>query len=662
MRLAIGNLCITLFLGLVLVLGGVKNVFAYDQSQALAALQAASSKNYGSARSLAAQSGDPNVADIITWFELRDDSAKFSFTKADAFLRAHGDWPSVALISRNAEENMSGALPDSMIINWFQKYPPKTAEGMRRYLSAVSKTGRSAEVSGILHGWWPDAALSPSEQGEFLSRYGKSFNLSDHRLRLNRLLNRQELTVARALADRLGGDYRKLVEARIGLAYDKDNVQALVNAVPQSLTNDSGFVYDRLSWRRRHDEDQGVLELLEVKVQYSDPEMEDKWWRERHIMVRRMIERGRYLDAYNLASSHSQRDGLSFAQAEWVSGWLALRFVGKPLEAFRHFEAMYNNVSSPISRARGAYWAGRAAESLGQNEIARMWYEAALVFPTTYYGQKAGESLGQTDRIKQAALTKNNWGEQQSLFAAIYGDSRVQAAMLLQKAGMPEESADFLMAMANDVQEPRYYEPLADLATKMNMRHTAIYIANKAERDGVSLPDYSFPTILQYIDKNVTLDKSLVHAIIRQESRFKQDAVSHAGARGLMQLMPATAKETAGKLGVAHNTSWLISRPNYNILLGSTYLQRMLDRYDGSLPMAIAAYNGGPGRVDRWIKEFGDPRDGLVDMMDWIELIPIYETRNYVQRVLEAHAVYKMKLGGSGRFESLSPRLSMSNQ
>ena len=337
-----------------------------------------------------------------------------------------------------------------------------------------------------------------------------------------------------------------------------------------------------------------------------------------------------------------QTDGLPYAEAEWLAGWLALRFMDKPTEAYQHFTALYQKVSTPISRARAAYWSGRAAEGIGQKNLAEKWYKTAASFQTVYYGQMASIELRMTDHLPQVSppvLTKSdlrNFGE----------NELIRTALLFHKAGMADDAGRFLQAFISYEETPKAYRYGAELAAKMGEYHEAVRIAKKATKKGLFLTAQSYPTITKWLKNEDAIEWALIHALIRQESMFKYTAVSPAGARGLMQLMPSTAKATAKKLEMSHQTSWLTQKPSHNIKLGAEYMRSLIERFDGNYPLAIASYNAGPGRVNQWLKQFGDPRKGEIDIIDWIELIPYSETRNYVQRVMEGVYVYRLRLKG----------------
>lgn len=582
----------------------------------------------------------PLAVKLYEWMLFQRGGQDLPFGRIASFISQNPEWPGIAELRLRAEANLIEGMPPAIVATWFRSNPPVTPEAMDAYLSALLRLGHEADARETLKEWWTRTLLSPEMQRHFLARYAAWIGIDSHIRRLDRLLFARQYTNAREIAARLGPDYQALAEARIALANNKDDVNAFIDKVPPRLKKDPGLQYERLRWRRERDMDFRAMEILHEAPRPEEVINGEDWWRERHIITRRLIQQGRYESAYILVSAHRQTEGLSFAQAEWLAGWLALKKLGRPNDAFTHFDKLYKNVSSPISRSRGAYWAGLSARAAGRNDVAQPWFNAAAMHPETFYGQMALAMLEGSPPGVHGAVPAVSIEQER----AFYDLELVQAARVLQEAGLRGKTSDFLAALLARSRTPEDYAILASFATAVGHPHDALRTARQASGRGVILPDYAFPGMLNLM-RGVTLDWALVHGLIRQESSFDQYAVSRAGARGLMQLMPATASETAQKLGIAHRTEWLTSRPEHNVRLGEAYLARMLERFDGSYVLALAAYNAGPGRVSRWIEEMGDPRDPGVDQADWVEMIPIYETRNYVQRVLESAYVYRMKFG-----------------
>ena len=614
-----------------------------QDSQIINAIKLTQKGQWQSAGNAVQNVSDPVAKQTLSWLAYTKGAPNVSFQQITSFARKNPDWP-YQITMRNAAENLlPNNYSDAQVIGWFSSEKPRTAKGMDRYVQALLKSNRTAEARKVLSEWWPRASLSRDQQQRFYQSYKSYINKSAHKKRMSHLIYIGQYTNARGIAGVLGTAYRNLAEARIALANEKRDVNPIINKVPSSLQNDEGLLYERLRWRRRMDLNSGAIDILNNYTPSASSMYEpSKWWRERHIIARRLMEEKQYSQAYAIVSRHKQKEGFSYSQAEWLAGFLSLEFLNKPSKAAAHFDRLYRKVKTPVSKARAAYWAGLASDKLNQKGRAQKWYAVAAQYPERFYGQLAFDALHQGRKASfnsQKPLSSEAKSRfKQKKFAKI--------AKWLSKAGYGDEAASFLAKLSDQAKDEQSFSLAADLAHSLGHDHTAIRIAAEAEKtSGAKLHSYSFPTKVAAIQNVRDVEWALVHSLMRQESRFDTQAKSHAGARGLMQLMPATAKQTARKMGVAHQTSWLTSRPSHNIKLGSRYLKQMLDRYNGYYPMAIAAYNAGPGRVDRWIKEIGDPRRGEIDLVTWGELIPIYETRNYVQRVMEGTYVYRSILG-----------------
>jgi soluble lytic murein transglycosylase len=590
--------------------------------------------------------------DLVLWVQVQNGKALKGANKDQNFkaitelVKRHPNWPSISSMKSAIERNMPDTASPRFIVSWYDTYHPKSAKAAIDYLRALSSLDQTSKARSFLRKWWEDTPTSRADQQMIYQNFGGFLKRENHIRRLDTVLFAKQYQNATALAGILGSGHPDLVKARIALAKNQANANTLIQAVPKQYQNDAGLMYERLKWRRKKDLDLRAIEILNSPPPANRVKNKKEWWRERHIIIRRLLEKKQYKAAYLLARGHIQSEGFPFAQAEWISGWIALEFLNKPREAFNHFEKLYNGVKSPISKSRGAYWGGRAARAIGREDIALPWLNAAAVYQTTFYGQMAATALSRGGSIPTTPVPTLTLSEQ----AALEKTPFVRAARLMHKAGMTKYTERFISAYAKTLETPKEFRYAADIAIEMGHHNQAIRIAKDASTKGLFLSAQAYPIItdrLERVKSKIRVEWPLIHGLIRQESAFDFDARSRVGASGLMQLMPATAREVARKNGVSHQQDWLATRPNHNITLGSLYLAQMLDRYDGYYPMAIAAYNAGPGRVDRWIKEIGDPRrSGGISMANWIELIPIYETRNYVQRVMEATQIYRLRLAG----------------
>lgn len=605
-----------------------------------AALREMTQGNWAKAKALIQNTRDQTMVTMYEWMLYKDNFTGMPFDRVAAFIRQHPQWPNQKDILATAERNMPPGYPNASVIAWFKEYPPVTGMGLKRYADALMAGGQKEQARAVLAASWPKVTNRQGEGAALLRAYGGLISTDTNRRRLDYLLFHDDEGSARALAAQMGPGYTQLTEARIALADGAKNAATLVERVPASLSRDPGLMFERLRWRRKNDMDDGAIEILRAQPPAAQVTNLEDWWKERNILVRRLIEERKYREAYKLAAAHDQMEGTEYADAEWISGWLALRFLNEPSKAAQHFNAMYGRVKTSISKGRAAYWAGRAADALGQKDQAQNWYKIAAEHPKVYYGQLAALQLPPAMRTYRPTTVTASAADK----ARVANDELVKGMKLAHTAGLDKMRRQLINAEVETLNTPAEFKALAEILSGMGLRAEAVRVAKKAAGKNVFLDIEAYPKLTSYF-KSLDVDQALAHAVIRQESEFDQYARSPAGALGLMQLMPRTAREVAKRRGWPYQDGWLTSRPEQNVLLGSAYINNLLNSYGGSYPMALAAYNAGGGRVNQWIREIGDPRKGQVDWVDWIELIPIYETRNYVQRVMESYVVYNDYMG-----------------
>ena len=578
---------------------------------------------------------DPSLEALFQWTRLRDGGQSTDFAEIERFLHDHPGWPDEATLVARAEELMPNDIGLARKLDWFAKHPPRSTQGKLAHLEALARTGDQMVLQAKVRETWRNIQLGKKDEALFLARYGKHRRQIDHIERLDEMLWRGRAGAARHAMDHVPDGWRKLADARLRLRFKQAGVDGAIRRVPKDLQDDPGLHYERLRWRRQAGMEVGARELM-----FEAPpsaEFAALWWRERAWHIRESLDEGKIEDAYLLAASHNQRSGGPFAEAEWLAGWIALRFLDRPKDALRHFTLLHGNVSTPISSARAAYWAGRASEALGNPDGAREWYARGAAFQTTFYGQLAAARIG----AKRISLTAPA-APDAATRAAFDADDEVQATRALLRLRMDKTARLFLRHLAISSDDIDRSALIAEMAADAGELGTAVFTARRAATGRMILPSLGYPILNPTPVQGP--EPAFVHAIIRQESSFESTAISRVGARGLMQLMPATAKLTAKSIGEEYDLGSLIARPDYNVRLGSTYLKQMVNRFDGHYIKAIAAYNAGPGRVAAWVRAHGDPSDPSVDVIDWIERIPFSETRNYVQRVLEALHVYRDRL------------------
>ncbi|MEX1036654.1 MAG: lytic transglycosylase domain-containing protein [Sneathiella sp.] len=601
------------------------------------AFAAADRRQWHKAREIAAQAKYRLPAKIIDWRYMTAYRNFATFDQITGFINSNPDWPLQYTLRRRAEEALGEPISAKRTLDWFINHTPVTGIGMYRYGEALLRLGKTDEGTGWIRQAWHIGDLSTAIEKEIIRKHSDILRKSDHEQRLDHLLWEREAMAAKRMFPYVSDGMKKLAIARISLMQRTGNVDKAVRDVPDDLQTDAGLVFERTKWRRRKALDEESRELL-LDVDESAPRA-DIWWQERHIQARNLLAKGHITEAYTLASQHGLHEGADFATAEWLSGWIMFRFLGDEEIALRHFIRLYENVSYPISRARGAYWIGRAKASLGDQVMAKYWYDVAARHYTTFYGQMALHELGQRSLPSIPVITPANVPAS----ASDSDDEQILIVHHLAELGMPKWAHPFLLEMAERATSEADYIAVTALAKKIGRPDYAIAIAKRASQLGTELTEISWPVPNLAID-NPPIEPALMLAITRQESAFAADAISWAGARGLMQLMPGTARGVSRQLKVAYSEPLLTADPAYNTLLGSSYLAGLIEDFNGSYVLAIAAYNAGPSNVRRWLKEWGDPRAGDIDMIDWIEFIPFTETRNYVQRVIENLQVYRERL------------------
>ena len=620
-----------------------------DARTAHTAFKAAENEHWQRARAIVARVGNPLAGELIDWMEMTRPGNRRSFADIAAFAKAHPDWPYHYSLMRRAEEAMDASTPDAKVRDWFHGSTPLTTEGRTHLIAALMAAGERRKAQQLIRQTWIEGNFGRRQERDFLRQYRKYLSAADHAKRLDDLLWDGRDHQARRLLRHVGKPLQKLALARIALREFKGGVDWYLRQVPQSLRSDPGLVYERVRWRRRKGLDEDAYALLrKVPATAPHPEL---WWSERSILARRLLAKGDISAAYRLAIGHGLSDGVQYVEAEWLSGWIALRYLNEPKIALRHFERIDRYVQYPISKARAAYWAGRAAEAAGDAAKATDYFRKAARFDTTYYGQLAAAQSAGSVKLERRHVVQPSGAEK----ARFEANTRVRAIRLLHQVGERDLVKPFVDTLLDDAKAPEDYLLVAELSKSLGRRDLGVYAARKAQLAGVLLPDYAYP-ILKINDGKP--EEALIHAIARQESNFDADAVSSAGARGMMQLMPRTAKAIARHLRIRFSRRKLESDAHYNIRLARSYLGQLLERFNGSYVLAIAAYNAGPAAAARWTRQLGEPGEAGSDPIDWIEMIPYRETRNYVQRVLENLQVYRVRLEGPMLAEAIVKDLS----
>ena len=613
-----------------------------DFEQAKKTIDFIKQNKWNSALKSAAKVKDKEFRTLITWMHLKTTRNGASFNEYKKFIEQNEDYPRINRIKYLAEEKiyLRNNSPSS-IISWFEKHPPLGGLGKIKLAEAYLEQKKFDKVEKLIKDGWVTAKIRKNDLGYYRAKFKKFLTSDDHIKRADYLAWERKYWDLKRMLKYLPKDQQALYNARQILMSNSYGVDNAINKVPDYLKQDPGLEFDRLRWRNRRGRLDGSLEILYRNSLKTETQMvrSDKWWEQRESVVRSLIYKKRYKTAYKISSEHALSAGPSFAEAEWLSGWIAITFLNSPEYAISHFQNFYNNVSYPISLARGAYWLGQSYENLGEKDFSNKFYTEAAKFPMTYYGQLAFNKInpgGNFELVDQSSFSK----EYEKEFKK---NKLIRHIILLKELDATQLGKDIFKHLAELNIESGSEVLAAELATSVERYDFAIQISKKASYQKRFYNKFNYPIIAtpKTVNNKVMPKQEIVLAIIRQESEFDKRANSWAGARGMMQLMKPTAKIVAKQAKLPYSISGLTQDPEYNIKLGSYYFNGLLEDYNGVFPFAIAAYNAGPNRVKTWRRVNGDPSKGQISYINWIEQIRFEETRNYVQRVLENINVYK---------------------
>lgn len=612
-----------------------------DYTVAKKSIQAMEKSQWSTALSLSKKAKDRSIHNFITWRHLLTTGNQANFYDYMAFIKTNKNYPRINRIRYLAEHKLStDKISPKKIIDWFDANEPLSGYGKLILGESFIQTGNIEKGKSLIKGGWITADLNRSNMKFFRKKYKKYLNADDYIKRADYLAWEGKSWDLKRMLRYLPKDYRLLYTARQILMSKSYGVDNAIKNVPTKLKNDAGLNYDRLKWRRKRGRVDDSLEII-FKVRNNKDYLvrPDKWWTERAIMARALIYKNKYESAYKVASKHSLDKSPEFAEAEWMSGWIALSFLDDPILAIDHFNNFYQNVSYPISLSRGAYWLARAYEKIGDKKQSQQWYEEATKYLTTYYGQLAHLKIKPNEKFELEEQQKIT-DEYRKYF---YKNDLIKVVYLLDELNKDKYTKNILKHIANDNIDSGSEILAAELASNISRYDFAIQISKLASYEKRFHNDFNYPIIStpKYVNGRKIPETAFILSLIRQESEFDMTANSHAGAQGLMQLMPYTAKLVSKQAKLPYSKSRLTSDPEYNINLGSHYIAGLILQYDGAYPFATAAYNAGPKRVKYWKKINKDPQKNQVDFVDWVELIKFKETRNYVQRVMENYNVYR---------------------
>jgi len=595
---------------------------------------------------------DPVAQKLVEWALLRRGERDINFQRYDAFIAANPDWPGIPLFRHRAEARLWNGHPDAATVRRFFAHQPTSAPGRLALARFLMGEGARERAEREVRAVWRSAPLSAETETAVLTEFANVVTRADHVARMDRRIGAKEFGAAMRAAKHLGDDQVAIVKACTAAEAKAGNGGKLLDEVPASARDDLGYALCRIHWLLRNDTPGSnirgrivtpkpdVLLAAKLALAGSDDDMRaqdtDEWWRERRVVARKLLDLGEAATAYQVAAKAAPPVNPYYrAEAHFMAGWIALRFLDDPKAAFAHFAHIDDDQTDPRILARGAYWRARAAEALGDAAETRAQYEVASHYPTAYYGQLARLRLG-LDTTPLRALPQP---------ADASSSEVVSAAAMLYTIGERDMAMHFVSELAKQSNDVAALAAIGKLAAQHHDAPATFVIGEKALARGLALDQLAFPDfgVPSYGALAAAVDRSIVYSVVRTESAFDQRDRSSASAVGLMQVTPGAARDTAKRFGLHYDWHRLVTDAAYNTQMGAGELTALFRDYRGSYALMFAAYNAGRGRVQQWMAAHGDPRDPKIDPVDWIERIPFAETRNYVQRVLENLQVYRTR-------------------
>lgn len=640
-----------------------------------AAITAANGARWAEAETYAA-AADPLVPKIVLWMRLTHRTAPATAAELVGFLRENPDWPQVDTIARRAEAAFGGPADDPLVLVHFTTFPPRSLSAALRHAEALTRGTRPQTQLGAVLDMVrrgpdntpgaaprPGAEAAPNLQGEagaqqtlrrawaeapgdaaaetaIMAQFGRLLSQEDHQQRFDRLFFARDMQGAQRALERLTGVALGSGRIRMALAGEPEITQILLRPL------DLGWAYERARLLRRRNQDADAAASWIVAEPFQTdmpPDIARAVWAERQILARKLLRLNNAKDAHRIAAFHGQPMGSEGRlEAEFLAGFIALRFLNDPVLAQRHFVAMALGTRSVISRARALYWEGRALAARGAQGAARERYAAAAQLPTAFYGQLAALTMGESQEALDQRLRALQTPPVEQRRAQEFAQRELaRVVTTLAELGETRRTRVFLLRLQATSADQQDRLLTARLANHIGRPDHAVWVARRSAIEGDILLPEGWPTPFRV--PVTSPEPAFIFSVTRQESNFDTEAVSSANARGLMQLLPSTAQLVARRLGMNFRVEMLTADPQANIKLGAAYLEEMLGRFEGSLVIASAAYNAGPRRVDEWLGTYGNPLRGERDLLDWMEMIPFAETRNYVQRIVEGAVIYRAR-------------------
>ena len=574
--------------------------------------------------------------DIVEWHILRAQLG--TANAAISFLKRNGDWPGLPYLRKRSEPSFLTASAEQ-ILEYFDEAEPKTAEGSLAYAFALKTLGKTKKANAIIRRAWQFYEMDERTLEYFQKHY---FN-EIHNLfgkRLYEMLWSDRLDQARALYPSVSTALKNMAITRIALIQGRAGVDLLLSQLPTKLKNDPLISHGRFVWRLKNKKRNAAADfIIEKSLSEKALGRPEVWAEERKNLVRNLMREKEFLKAYEMAANHHLEFGEFYAELEWLSGYISLKFLKNPTNAQEHFEKFLFAVDTPISLGRAYYWLGQAYKAQGKIELGNKAFAAGSQFSTSFYGILSAEEIGiQDSNLFHFVGKLPNWR------GAEFRDNSVfEAAKLLFAAEEGDLAERFLTHLAETLAKDEVLK-MTHFLEEVKKPHILVMLGKRKASQGISFPR-SYFALHPMANGSYPIPPHLALSIARRESEFDPKVISPVGARGIMQLMPRTAREMAGKLGLIYDESRLVVDWKYNTLLGAAYLEELSARFSHNPVLVLIGYNAGPSRVENWIGLLGDPRKKETDIIDWIEMIPFDETRNYVMRVSESLPIYRKRLG-----------------
>jgi soluble lytic murein transglycosylase len=593
--------------------------------------------------------GDPVARKLAEWVILRSNDTTPSFQRYAAFIEANPAWPHVPLFRRRAENALwNDGIDDATVRAFFAKHKPTTAKGRYVLARVLLAQGDRARAATLVRYAWRFEDCSEAVESKVLDRFGALLTRADHKTRMEQRFYADDVEAGMRAAHRLGGDELAIGRAWAAVIKRAHNAKARLDAVPASARHEAGYIFARARWLRKHDKPEEAAKLiLSAPHDRGAAVNPDRWWVERRIVVRKLLDDHDAQTAYRVArDAVPPTRGNYRVDQNFTAGWIALRFLHDPAIAAAHFAHIVEGTNNPHALARGGYWRGRAAEAMGHRAQAKTFYEMAAHYTATYYGQLARARLGLADLGLRGPPSFTP--QERKVLSNL---EVVRAAKILYALDERDLLASIFAELGESATDVAGMAILAEIAGKHDDGRSMVLLGSGAFGRGLPLDYYAYPTVglPHYKPIAPPIEPAVAYSIARQESRFNQKVVSSAHAMGLMQVTPPAARDTARRFKATYNRHRLLSDPVYNMQMGAAELSSLLSYYNGSYLLTFAGYNAGRGRVKQWLAAYGDPRDPKVDPVDWVERIPISETRNYVQRIMENLQVYRARFGGGSK-------------